>query len=440
MLNSLHSYTARAPQPRRGSRGSWRPVLNKVLIGIATTLVGVLLVAVGFMGRMAVDRLGGVTVPAVTANKADAANAAEVDKDFGILGEIAKVLGEDFVESEKAKAGTLRDGAIQGIFEALNDPHSTYIAPEDYALRKNDFEGAFEGIGATVSKQGDWLVIVTPLPNTPAEKAGLKPGDQILSVDGDSAKGWTVEQGVGRIRGKAGTSVKLGIKHADGKEEMLTIQRASVKQASVSTTPPTGKVTDSTGAEVTDYAYIQIRSFTKTTPDELKTAIEAATKAGTKGLILDVRGNPGGLLKETVDIVDMFLDKGEIVTQVDRSGGTVIASAKQGTLTNLPVVILQDQFSASGAELLAAAIKENQRGTVVGTRSFGKGTVNHLRELSNGGAVYVSIARWLTPARNQIEAQGVQPNVLVAPTQEDITARRDIWVFRAIDTLRGARP
>ena len=342
--------------------------------------------------------------------------------------------------ADKAKAGTLRDGAIQGIFEALNDPHSTYIDPQNYALQKSNFDGAFEGIGATVSKQDDWLVIVTPLPNTPAEKAGLKPGDQILTVDGESAKGWTIEQGVGRIRGKSGTSVKLGIKHTDGKEETLSIQRASVKQVSVSTTPPTGKITDSTGKEVTDYAYIQIRSLTKTTPDELKTAIEAATKSGAKGIILDVRGNPGGLLKETIDIADMFLDKGEIVTQVDRAGGSVTASAKPGTLTNLPLVMLQDQFSASGAELLAAAIKENQRGTIIGTRSFGKGTVNHLRELSNGGAVYVSIARWLTPARNQIEAQGVQPNVLVAPTQEDITARRDIWVFRAIDTLRGAKP
>ena len=416
-------------------------MLNKVLIGVATTLVGVLLIAVGFMGRMAVDRLNGSTVPAATASsKADAANAAAVDKDFGILSEIAKVLGEDFVEADKAKAGTLRDGAIQGLFEALKDPHSTYISPEDYALQKNDFEGAFEGIGATVSKQDEWLVIVTPLPNTPAEKAGLKPGDQILTVDGDSAKGWTIEQGVGRIRGKAGTSVKLGIKHTDGKEETLSIQRASVKQVSVSTTPPTGKITDSAGKDVTDYAYIQIRSFTKTTPDEVKTAIEAANKSGAKGIILDVRGNPGGLLKETIDIADMFLDKGEIVTQVDRAGGSVTASAKQGTLTNLPLVMLQDQFSASGAELLAAAIKENQRGTIIGTRSFGKGTVNHLRELSNGGAVYVSIARWLTPARNQIEAQGVQPNVLVAPTQEDITARRDLWMFRAIDTLRAAKP
>ena len=408
-------------------------MLSKVLFGVLGTFIAILLVAIGFLGGVISESPRPSAAVAVAAT----ANAGAVDKDFGILTEIAKVLGEDFVEADKAKSNLLLDGAIQGLFAPLKDPHSTYISPSDYALQKNDFEGAFEGIGATVAKQDDWLVIVQPLPNTPAEKAGLKPGDLILAVGADSAKGWTVEQGVIRIRGVAGTSVKLTIRHTDGKEETLSIQRASIKQASVATIPPGGKVMDSAGKEVTDYAYIQIRSFTRTTPDEIKMAIEAANKSGAKGIILDVRGNPGGLLNETIQIADMFLHKGDIVTQVDRSGATQTASAKPGVLTNLPLVMLQDQFSASGAELLAAAIKENNRGTIIGTRSFGKGTVNHLRELSNGGAVYVSIARWLTPARNQIEAQGVRPNIEVAPTADDITARRDIWMFRAVDTLRA---
>ncbi|MDA0301641.1 MAG: S41 family peptidase, partial [Chloroflexi bacterium] len=369
-------------------------MLIKVLYGVVGTLIAVLLVAVGFLGRVITEPEGARAVDSVAQ-----ANAAVVDQEFGILGEIAKVLGEDYVESDRAKAEVLLDGALNGIFETLNDPHSAYITPDDYALQRSDFEGAFEGIGATVAKQDDWLVIVQPLPNTPAEKAGLKPGDIILSVDGDSAQGWTVEQGVLRIRGKVGTTVKIGIRHADGKEEVVSIARASIKQSSVSTTPPGGKVTDASGAEVTDYAYIQIRSFTRTTPDEVKAAIEEAKKRNARGLILDVRGNPGGLLSETIQIADMLLDKGGIVIQVDRAGTEQTASATAGVLTDLPVVVLQDQFSASGAELLAAAVKENNRGTVVGTRSFGKGTVNYLRELSNGGAVYVSIARWLTPAR-----------------------------------------
>jgi len=411
-------------------------VLSKVLFGVLGTLVAVLLVAIGFLGRIVMEPAR--TQAPDAAAKANAANAQAVDQDFAILSEIAKVLGEDFVQADQAKSSTLRDGAIEGIFAALKDPHSTYITPEDYAISKNDFEGAFEGIGATVSKQDDWLVIVQPLPNTPAERAGLKPGDVILAVDGESAQGWTVEKGVLHIRGVAGSSVKLSIRHTDGKEETLSVQRASIKQASVSNVPPGGKLMDSSGKEVTDYAYIQIRSFTRTTPDEVQKAIDAANKAKAKGIILDLRSNPGGLLNETVQVADMFLDKGTIVTQVDRAGTEQTAAAKAGVLTDLPVVVLQDQFSASGAELLAAALKENNRATVVGTRSFGKGTVNHLRELSNGGAVYVSIARWLTPARNQIEAQGVQPNIDVSPTQEDIQARRDIWAYRAIDALRAS--
>ncbi len=407
-------------------------MVQKILIGVVTTLIAVALVSVGFLGRMVLDQRG-----AQASGGGTAANSAAVDRDFGILGEIAKVLGEDFVESDKARADVLRDGAIQGMFEVLKDPHSTYITPDEYALQKNDFEGKFEGIGATVSKVEDWLVIVQPLPNTPAEKAGVKPGDRILTVDGESAQGWTVEQGVRRIRGVAGTTVKLGLRHPDGKEETLSVQRASIQQNSVRATPPTGEITDASGAKVTDYAYLHILSFTRSTPDEVQQALEAAKKSGAKGIILDLRSNPGGLLNETNQIADMFLDKGEIMSQVDRAGNTQTVSAKSGVVTDLPLVILQDQFSASGSELLAAAIKENGRGTIIGTRSFGKGTVNHVRPLSDGGAVYVSIARWLTPAHNQIEGNGVQPNILVAPTQEEIQGRRDVWMFRAIDTLRG---
>ena len=415
-------------------------MLSKVLIGLVGLLAAVLLVTAGFLGRDVYDRQFGQPSRIAQAPAAAAADA-KTSHPFGILGEVAQILGEDFVEPDKAKADALFQGAVEGLFGKLEDSHSTYISPEDYALQKSDFEGSFEGIGATVSKQGEWLVITNPLPNTPAEKAGVKAGDTILAVDGESAQGWTVEQGVSRIRGPVGKIVKLKLRHPDGKEEELSIQRGKITQASVSTTPPTsgGKLTDASGAEVTDYAYIMIRSFTKSTPDEVQQALEAANNAKAKGIILDMRSNPGGLLNETIKIADMFLDKGEIISQVDRGGAIQTASAKSGTVTNLSVVVLQDQFSASGAEVLAAAIKENNRGQVIGTRSFGKGTVNHLRELSNGGAVYVSIARWLTPARNQIEGQGVQPNIEVNPTQDDIQARRDIWVHRAIELLRTGR-
>ena len=154
------------------------------------------------------------------------------------------------------------------------------------------------------------------------------------------------------------------------------------------------------------------------------------------GIILDVRGNPGGLLTETTEIVDMFLDEGVIVIEVDRDRNEKIISASAGKSTDLPVVIIQDESSASGSELLAAALQENGRAVVVGDPSFGKGTVNHVRELSNGGAVYVSISRWLTPDRNQIETRGVIPDIERKFTMEDIDAQKDVQAEEAIEVLK----
>ena len=406
-------------------------VLRNTLIGVLAILVGVLLVAVGFLGRTLMEPGG------IKAALAAPPVPRPVATDFAVIPEIATILGTDFVEANKVTPDAMRDGAIKGMFSALGDSHSQYLSPQEYALSKGDFEGAFEGIGATVAKQGDFLVIVRPIPNSPADKAGLKPGDTILKVNDEDAKGWTVEQGVLRIRGPRGTTVRIQIKHADGTQADLSIKRDSIAVESVSTDPPGGALKDAAGNAVTDLAYIRIRSFTRTTPDEFRKAVKAAETAKAKGILLDLRGNPGGLLKETAEIADMFLDKGTIVTSVDRDGHEDTISATAGTITSLPVVIMQDEFSASGSEVLASALKENGRAKVVGSRSFGKGTVNHIRELSNGGAVYVSIARWLTPARNQIEANGVTPDYPITLTQDDITALRDPAAFTAIDLLHG---
>lgn len=394
-----------------------------------------LLVATGFLVRV-------VTEPAESAQAPVAENAdgvvGNVDAgDFSLLAEIAAVLEQDFVDPSRVSEEALREGAIQGLFEALNDPHSTYIDPQTYALSRNDFEGAFQGIGATVSQQGNYVVIVRPHPDTPAERAGIQSGDVILAVDGESAENWSTAEAVLKIRGPRGTTVDLTVRHPDGSEETLTIERDDIPVTSVDTAPPGGVLRDEAGEVVEDIAYIRITQFQRTTPSELEEQIRAAEEAGVSGIILDVRSNPGGLLNETVQIADMFLDEGVIFSQVDREGTERSATASPGALTDLPIVIVQDEFSASGAELLAAALQENGRAQVVGTRSFGKGTVNHAVELSNGGAVYVSIARWLTPDGHQIEGRGVIPDVEIALTLEDIEAQRDVAIFRAINLLRG---
>ena len=409
--------------------------VRNIMLAVTLALVSVLLVAVGFLGRVA-------TEPEAEVTTQDAATPApgverETDLDSGILDEILDILAQDFVDPDRIDRELLFEGAIDGIFAALGDPHSTYIDPTTYAVNRDDFSGAFQGIGATVARQDNYVVIVQPLPGTPAERAGLEAGDIILAVDGEDAEGWTVDKAVLVIRGPRGSSVDLTIRKGNGDEIVVTIVRDQILVASVDTAPPGGALRDAEGNIATDVGYIRIRQFTARTPQELLEAVEAAIEAGVAGLIIDVRSNPGGLLVETAQTADMFLDAGMIVIQVDRSGNERSLEARPGVVTDLPIVIVQDEFSASGSELLAAALQENGRATIVGTRSFGKGTVNHTRELSNGGVIYVSIARWLTPARNLIEGGGIVPDIEIVLTADDIEQGRDVAIYRAIDVLRG---
>lgn len=408
---------------------------RSILIGLVSALIGVMLIAIGFIARVVVEPEPRAVSRAATSPGA-AASISETD--FATLNEIYAILRQDYVDPGRVDADQLFEAAVNGMFKALGDPHSTYIDPNTYAISRDDFQGAFHGIGATVALQGEFVVIVRAMPNTPAEKAGLKPGDAILAVDGEDAEGWSVDKAVLKIRGPRGSTVALRVRHVDGSIAEISLVRDEIMVASVDNLPPGGTLRDAGGAEVTDLGYLRIRSFTNRTPRELSEIVEAAKAKGVRGLIIDVRGNPGGLLNETAQTADMFLDKGTIVIQVDRSGTERSIQARAGNeITTIPIVVVQDEFSASGSELLAAALQENGRATVVGSRSFGKGTVNHARELTNGGAVYVSIARWLTPARQQIEGQGVRPDIEVILTADDIEAQRDVAIHRAVDVLRS---
>ena len=414
---------------------------RNALASVALAMIGVLLIAAGFFAAMIVIDNGGLEatpasvadVPAMPTAAPAAAGRSEIHS--GLIDEIIAILKELFVEPELVDSPALIEAAINGIFTELGDPHLAYIDPPTFAVSRPDFRGAFQGIGATIARQDNFVVIVRPLPGTPAERAGIMAGDIILEVDGDSAEGWSVEKAVLRIRGRTGTTVELLIRRGDGTEELLPITRDEILVASVGTTPPGGVLKDSNDNEVADLAYIRIRTFTARTPGELRRAIDEAGEVA--GLILDVRSNPGGLLVETAQTADLFLDGGNILVQIDRDRNEQVFDAQRGAVTDVPIAILQDEFSASGAELLAAALQENDRAIVVGARSFGKGTVSQAVELSNGGAVYVSIARWLTPDRNLIEGQGVTPDIEVEPTIEDIETHRDVALHRAIDALRA---
>jgi len=358
--------------------------------------------------------------------------------DFKTLNQVLDILTKEYVDPGRLDDRALYEAAINGLLKSLSDTGTFYVDPDTYRINVLPSSGTFEGIGATVSQQGGEIVIVAPIKGTPAEAAGIRAGDVILAVDGESTQGWTVDQAVLKIRGPAGTPVTLTIRHSDQTTEDITIVRDEIRVESVSTTPPGGALKDEDGNAVTDIAYVSIGEFTGRTDEELRPVLRDVSGGGYKGLILDLRGNPGGLLDTTVSIADMFLDQGIILVEVSREGDERVYNATGGgEAVDVPLVVLVDQFSASGSEVLSAAIQENGRGILVGQKTFGKGTVNIARPLGDGGALFVSIARWLTPERVQIDGVGILPNIEVALSDEDINLRRDSQLLRAIDYLRS---
>ena len=359
--------------------------------------------------------------------------------DLKTLEQILDILNREYIGRENLDDQQLFEAAVNGLLESLADTGTFYIDPTSYQLSIGP-SGSFEGIGATVQQQGEEIIIVRPFEGSPAEAAGILPGDVILAVDGESMRGWSVDRAVLRIRGAKGTEVALSIRHTDDTTEELRIVRDEIRVESVSTTPPGGVLRDADGNDVNDMVYLRIAEFSQRTPLEVEAVAREAEASGKQGLILDVRSNPGGLLQETVDTADLFLDEGVILVEVDRNDQETFYRARPGgAALTIPIVILQDRFSASGAEVLAAALKDNGRATIMGETSFGKGTVNVSRNLRDGGALFVTIRHWLTPAGIQIDGVGIRPDVEVTPSPFDplYDPLDDTQIHRAIEHLRG---
>jgi carboxyl-terminal processing protease len=361
--------------------------------------------------------------------------AGDSDLSFETLDGIVDILESDYVGRDNLDDQALYEAAINGMLETLADTGTFYVDPSVYQTAVGP-SGTFEGIGATVSEQNNEIIIAAPIRNSPAEAAGLESGDAILAVNGQSTQGWTVDKAVLEIRGPSGTDVTLSIRKGDGTTKDVTIVRDEIRVESVTTVPPGGALEDEAGNAINDMAYIHIAEFTQRTPDELEPLIREAEESGKAGIILDLRFNPGGLLRETVEVADMFLDEGVVLIEVDRDDNErEYRSEDGGPATNIPIVILQNQYSASGAEVLAAALRDNGRATIVGEKSFGKGTVNIARPLDDGGALFVTIARWLTPDGELIDDVGIEPDVQ-APLDGPYDPLRDVQIYKAIEELR----
>ncbi|MBI2764953.1 MAG: S41 family peptidase [Chloroflexi bacterium] len=393
---------------------------------------------------------GSSTAAASTSNANGSADTLGAET----LNEIYSILQSNYVDRKALDANTMKDAAIKGLISSLNDRETNYISPADLQQGALDLGSTYQGIGATVSDRSGQVQIVAPFRDSPAEKAGIRSGDILLEVNGEPTDGWTSTRAVDQIRGPKGTTVKLKVKHTDGTIEDISVTRGEIQIDSVFIEPnieaipgESGKkIVDRTGAEATDIGYVNIAQFHDNTVNELRTKMKDAESKGYKGLVVDLRGDPGGLLSATVDVADEFLAKGAIITEVDANGKKTTTSAQPGgILTKLPLVVLIDSGSASGAEVLAAALRDNGRATIVGQTSFGKGTVNRLMPLKSCGdpapnacgALYLAVSRWLTPKGEQIEGLGIKPDVEVAMSSEDYVDKGDLQLFKAIDILRG---
>jgi carboxyl-terminal processing protease len=328
---------------------------------------------------------------------------------------------QQYVEPDSLNSENLSRGAIRGLMTALDDPYSAYLDPETYQLFQHNLEGQFEGIGAQVTLNDDDLpMIVAPLPGSPAEKAGLKTGDVILAVDGVSTEGASLLETILKIRGPKGTPVKLSILHEGEMAPVdITITRAEIDTSSV------------TWEMKEDVAYIRLFQFGERTNGELNDALEAIDLESARGIILDLRSNPGGLVPTVVDVASHFIKEGAVITLVDNQGNRVTESVRpNGVLTDLPMVVLVDEFSASGSEVLAGALRDHERATVAGARTFGKGSYDETIPLDDGSYIYLTVGRWLTPDGHLIEGEGIEPDFVLTETG-------DAQVQWAVDFLHG---
>jgi carboxyl-terminal processing protease len=315
----------------------------------------------------------------------------------------------DYVEPDKINSENFTRAAIEGIITSLDDPYSSYLSPEDRKLVTSTFHGEFDGIGAIVSIREEKLIIVATFDGAPAELSGIKAGDTILAINGESVEGLSLEVATSKIRGPRGTMVTLLILH-EGETSPVEIEivRDRVEVPSI--------VFEMRG----DIAHIFISQFTERTDVEFTPVLQDLASQNAKGIVLDLRGNPGGVLQTVVEIASHFITDGVIVSVRSNQGEIERYDAvKQDITTSLPVVVLVDEFSASGSEVLSGALQDYDRAIVAGNVTFGKGSVNWMRELSDGSGIYITIARWLTPNGRLIEGHGIDPDIKLELTGEE---------------------
>jgi carboxyl-terminal processing protease len=439
-----------ASDPARRSPPASAAILIAVLLlfGAATFVAGLAIGSGDAVGQAGSSADPSVSVPSEAATPEgtpgpspilETVSCAEPSEAFAVLCEVYADIKGEYVDEISDE--DLVDGAVRGMIEyGLEDPYSGYLPPEQYGSALDDLSGSFSGIGAevgmenladpddlaacTVVTETCAMVIVAPLDDSPAEEAGLRPGDQILAVDGTPTLGESVSSLVYQVRGESGTDVTLTIRRND-EEFDVTITRAVIELEEV-----TSEILDD------GVGYIRLTSFTDRAPELFSDALSSLLQQGATDIVFDLRSNPGGYIVAAQGVASQFVAPGELLFTVESGEDVDEWRSEEGVAqdASIEVAVLVDGGSASASEIVAAALQEHERATIVGEETFGKNTVQIWNDLPNGGGLRLTTDRWFTPEHNSVAPDGVQPDVVVA-TPEDPTADEDPQLDRAVEVL-----
>ncbi len=405
--------------PPHHSRRLWWP-----LIILISFLLGY------FVARF--DSPAGVTLGQINLQAWRANTTSEAKKrnlDPNLFWNVWDEIQAEYVDHDKINNEALFYGAIKGMVQAVGDPYTDYFDPKANAQFNQDLDGNFEGIGAELSSKDGQLLVVAPLPSSPAEKAGMRAGDSIVAIDGIATHDMDLSQAVGKIRGPKGSVVALTVIHSDSKDSQpVTVK---ITRDTISYPTVTWKKLDN------NIDYLQIVSFNKDVDKKFVKALQEIIKHNPKGLIIDLRNNPGGFLDAAVTMSSSWIDKDQIVvkeTFTDQGKNVDYKAEQTLKAPEIPTVILINEGSASASEIMAGALQDYGKAIIVGVKSFGKGSVQNLLPFSDGSALKVTVAKWLTPKGRTIQGEGIQPDVVVENPTASATST-DVQLKKAQDII-----
>ena len=348
------------------------------------------------------------------------------DFTFNTYWETWEAIKTNFVYKNKLSDRDMFYGSLKGLAASTNDPYTVFMTPEETKEFADDMAGTFEGIGAEVGMRKETLTIIAPLAGMPAEKAGLKAGDKLYAIDGESALGLTVDEAVKKIRGPKGTSVTLTvIRTGDTAPQEIKIERGVISIKSIETVfRPDG------------LAVITVSNFNDDTEFAFKNAVSEVLNKKAKGLILDLRNNPGGYLDTAIKMASEWIEDGPIVLEQSAEGRRREYNAEgPARLANTPTMVLINTGSASASEIVAGALRDYKKATLIGEQTFGKGSVQQIKDLNDGSSLKITVATWMTPDGDYINEKGLKPQVDSELTVDDVEAGRDPQLQKAVDLL-----